>query len=207
MIIMINFVNYVCYNDDGDYMKINIGISARHVHLNKDDFKILFGENASLTNIKDLTQKGEFAALECVSIEANDKKIDDVRIIGPIRSYTQVEISKTDSYMLKLNPPVRNSGDIKDSENITIIGPKGKITKEEGCIIANRHIHMNEEDARLFDVKDGDEVSVYLDTEKSAILKNVYIKMAPTYQLELHIDLDDANANLVTQETKAEIIK
>ena len=123
-------------------MKIKIGVSARHVHLSLDDFKILFGSNHKLTKINDLNQPGEFAAAEMVTIKTEKGQIENVRIIGPIRPYTQVEISKTDAYVLGLNPPVRNSGDLIGSEPITIMTDKGVINKPYGCIIATRHIHI-----------------------------------------------------------------
>lgn len=187
-------------------MKVNIGISARHVHLNKEDLEILFGSNYQLEKYKDLTQIGEFAAIEQVTIQTIKNKIDNVRVLGPIRNYTQAEITKTDSYTLGIEPPVRNSGDLSNAASIQIIGPKGSIQKE-CCIIANRHIHMNEQDLITYGLKPNQIVKVKVDTIKGGIMDNVYIKCDKNFKLEMHIDLDDANSHLLTNQNSGYIIK
>lgn len=120
-------------------MKITVGISLRHVHLTKEDYSLLFDE--PLTEKNPINQPGQFAAKQTVTLQNDERKLDNVRIIGPERNYTQIEISKTDAYYLKLNPPVKSSGDLEEAEEITIIGPKGKITRK-ACIISDRHIHI-----------------------------------------------------------------
>lgn len=178
-------------------MNIKIGISARHVHLTKEHLEILFGNNYNLGEFKDLSQPGQYAANEQVTIKTLKNKIENVRILGPVRNYSQVEISKTDAFFLGLNPPVRESGDIKNSEAITLIGPNGTVELVEGCIIASRHIHMHPDDVEVFNINPDNTVSVLIGNEKQSILKGVSVKVSKNYRLELHLDTDDANANLL----------
>ena len=125
-------------------MKVSVGVSNRHVHLKQSDLEKLFGKDYELENIGNLNQPGQFKSSSLVTIKTKKNEINNVRVLGPIRDYTQIEISKTDSYKLGLNPPVRNSGDLSDSEKIVIVGPKGEI-ETDGCIIATRHIHILKE--------------------------------------------------------------
>lgn len=180
---------------------IPVAISARHVHLDKETLEKLFGKDYQLTKRNALSMKNEFAAKETVTIVGRSlKAIENVRILGPLRSKTQVEISRTDAYFLNLNPPVRESGKIENSEQITLVGPKGAVTLKEGCIIANRHIHFGLEDAKRFKVNNNDRVDLLVETPgKTTILKNVQVRVKETYTLELHLDTDDGNAlGLVT---------
>ena len=170
-------------------IKIPVGVSNRHVHLTKEDLDVLFGKNYELTKKRDLSQKGQYACEEVVSLKNKENIIEHVRVLGPIRKYTQVEVSKTDANYLEINPPVRNSGDLDNSEIITIIGPKGQITKQNSCIIATRHIHINSSDYP--DLKDNDIVNIKV--RDNVIMENVYIKKDPSFVLELHVDKDDAN--------------
>ena len=140
--------------NDGE---IPVGISNRHIHLTREHVDILFGKGYELTKIKDLSQPGQFACKEQLTIVGPSMRaIEGVRVLGPERKKSQVEISRTDSFVLKVKPPVRESGDLAGSSPITIIGPKGVVTLSEGCIIANRHIHMSEEEGRAFGVRDGE---------------------------------------------------
>lgn len=186
-------------------MKVNIGVSNRHVHLSSDDYKVLFGD-IEIQKLKDLVQTGEFATNLVVEIETEKTKIGKVRFLGPIRSYTQVEVSKTDCYALGINAPVRTSGDLDGAAEITIVGPCGKITKN-CAIIANRHLHLNHEDRIKLNLENVEKVSVKVGNEKSAILNDVYIKETPSGVLELHLDTDDANGNLLKTGDVAEIIR
>ena len=127
-------------------MDVTIGVSNHHVHLCKHDLEILFGNDYELSIKKELVQPGEFASNSLVSIKTEKATIENLRILGPIRNYTQVEISRTDAYKLGINPPARDSGDLEGSAGITIIGPNGSIDLEKGCIIATRHIHLTPED-------------------------------------------------------------
>lgn len=187
-------------------MEINIGISNRHVHLTKEHVATLFGEGYELTKKNDLSQTGQYACNEVVTIKTEKNEISRVRVLGPVRSYTQVEISKTDSFVLGLNPPVTESGDIKDSEKITIVGPQGEISLDEGCIIATRHIHASPEDVKSLGLEGIEYVDVQIPGLKGGILHHVSIKVDPSYTLELHLDTDDGNAHLITKTTKATIL-
>ena len=188
-------------------MKVVLGVSNRHVHLCERDLKILFGDNYELEVKKELVQPGEFASNSLVTIKTDKSEISNVRVLGPIRTYTQVEVSKTDAFKLGINPPVRDSGDLVGSEGVTIIGPNGSIDLEEGCIIATRHIHMTPSDVHDLGLDGVSIVSVRLNGEKGGILDNVHLKISENYKLEFHIDTDDANAHLVSSGDIAEIVK
>ncbi|MDD3187199.1 MAG: phosphate propanoyltransferase [Bacilli bacterium] len=185
-------------------MKIPVGVSNRHVHLKRETLESLFGQGFELTKRNDLTQPGQFAANETVTIKTDKGSFDKVRILGPLRSYDQIEISKTDAYKLGLNPPVRNSGDLVNSERITIVGPLNSV-KVEGCIIPNRHIHISKSDAKLKGYENNQRLSVKIPGEKSGIIDNVYIKILDVAFFEMHLDTDDANAHLVKQGDEVDI--
>lgn len=176
-------------------MNINIGVSNRHVHLNSEDFKKLFNDK-KLEAVRNLTQPGEFASNLTVALKTSKGLIDKVRVLGPIRHYTQVEISKTDAYKLGLNPPIRESGDINESENITIIGDN-EIEIKSCCIISTRHIHATSEDIKKYNLDPSKKYRVRLFGEKGGIIENVSIKVNDNYNFEMHIDTDDANGHLV----------
>lgn len=187
-------------------MKVSIGVSNRHVHLTQEHLEFLFGKNYKLKELKKINQPHQFAATDTVVIKTEKSAIENVRILGPVRSYSQVEISKTDAYKLGINPPIRESGDIKDSQSITIVGPKGELMLNEGCIIPTRHIHINPKQVKLYELEGLDKVDVLIGNEKEAILKNVSIKISDPAYYEMHIDTDDANANLVKSGDIATII-
>ena len=172
---------------------IKVRISNRHAHLTKEVYDILFDEE--ITKRNDLSQIGEYATMETLTIRNGNKIISNVRVVGPCRSYNQIEISKKDARVLELNPPVRRSGDLSDSLNITLETDKGKI-EVKGLIIANRHVHMNESDANKLGVKDRDIVKVKIDGIKSGIIE-AEVKVTKNGVLELHVDTDDANAFLL----------
>ena len=178
-------------------MNVIIGVSNRHVHLKEEHLKELFGENFKLEKFRDLRQPGQYASNSFVTIKTDKDKIEKVRIIGPCREYTQVEISKTDSYKLGINPPIRNSGDLKESVGVTLIGPNGTLDLEDGCIIPTRHIHLSEEHIKAYGLQGREKVSVVLRGEKGGIINNVYLKITKDSVLELHLDTDDANAHLI----------
>lgn len=171
--------------------KITVGISNRHVHLTEETYNMLFKN--PLTKKKDLNQVGEFASNEMVTIKTDKGEIENVRIVGPLRKYNQVEISKSDAHSLGLNPPVRRSGDLKNSETITIESEQGEVTLTEACILAERHVHMNEELARNLNVSDGQQVKILVNGSKACILF-AKIKISENGFFELHLDTDDANA-------------
>ena len=178
-------------------MEINVGISNRHIHLKKEHKDILFGENYELKIKKELSQHGQYACEETLTIKTDNGEIKNVRVLGPLRNYTQVEISKTDAYTLKINPPVRESGDLKGSETVMLIGPNGTLEAKESAIIASRHIHINTNDLEKYNLTNNEKVKIKIFGEKGVILDNVKIKSDETYTLELHIDTDDANAFLL----------
>lgn len=187
-------------------MKVSIGVSNRHVHLKLEHLKILFGEDYELERSRDLTQPGQFASTALVTLKTGKGIIDNVRVLGPLRSYTQVEISRTHAYKLGLNPPVRNSGDLDLSESIIIIGPNGEVNIKEGCIIATRHIHILPEQVKKYKLEGKETVSVRLNGDKGGIIDNVYLKVAENSYFELHLDTDDANAHLIKNGDIAEIL-
>ena len=170
--------------------KIKVGVSNRHVHLTREDYELLFDEEL-VVDYK-LNQIGEFASKQRLTLVSGDRVIENVRVVGPLRNYTQVEISRNDSRHLKLNPPVRTSGDIVGSEIITLRTNKGEITRES-CVIADRHVHMGPEDAIKYGVKNKQKVEIRVDGDKSGIM-DAFIKVGDTGYYEFHIDTDDANA-------------
>ncbi|KAB7664925.1 phosphate propanoyltransferase [Bacillus sp. B1-b2] len=188
-------------------MQIPIGVSNRHIHLTKEHVYQLFGEGYELKVKKELSQPGEFAAEETVTIKTEKSEIAKVRILGPIRSLTQIEISKTDAFHLGIKPPIRPSGKIEGTPGITIIGPNGEITVEEGVIIAERHIHMTPTDAQTFGVEDGQYVSIKVEGERELVFHQVLIRIKDTYALDMHIDTDEANAGGLKTGDKGELLK
>ena len=188
-------------------MKVSIGISSRHIHVTREVLNILYGKDYELKKLKDINQIGQYAAEETVTIKGLNREIKNVRILGPIREYTQVEVACSDAYILGLKPPVRDAGDIKESSPITIIGPLGEVSLKEGCIIASRHIHMDPKVSEKMGFKDGDIVKVKVDGIKGGILDNVSIKVNDAYYYELHLDIDDGNAHLIKQGDIGTIIR
>lgn len=205
---IVNRVMAQCTPASTDNDTVPVGVSNRHIHLSKDDLETLFGKGYELTPIKDLSQPGQFACKEQLTIIGPSlRPIEGVRVLGPVRSASQVEISRTDSFTLKVKPPVRESGDIKGSAPITIIGPKGVVTLKEGCIIANRHIHMSEEEGAMFGLKDGDYVNVEANGERRTMFYDVQVRVNKAFRLEMHIDTDDANAAGIGNGAKVKIIR
>ncbi len=172
---------------------IKARISNRHVHLTEEVYNFLFDEE--MTKRNDLNQRGEFASNETLTIKNQDKSIPNVRVLGPFREYNQIEISKRDARLLGVNPPVRKSGDLNDSLEITLETPKNTI-KVKGLIIANRHVHMTEEDTIKYGVVDNQKVQIKVMGDKSGIM-DAFVKVSKNAYCELHIDTDDANAFLL----------
>ena len=168
-------------------MKIKVGVSNRHIHLCKEDADILFGKDFKFTKRNDLGQSGEYACNEIVIVSTDSYVFDHVRVMGPLRDYTQVEVSLDDAKLLKIDPPIRDSGDLDNSEAVWIEGPKGKIYKENCCIRATRHIHANKK--AMPDHNNRDIVKVKFNGK---IIDNVHIKMKDSYNLEMHVDRTDA---------------
>ena len=173
--------------------RIPIGISARHVHLTQEHVEELFGKGYQLTKKKEL-MGGQFASNELVTLVGTKlRAIENVRILGPCRKASQVEVSKTDCIKLGVKAPTRESGKIAGSAPIAIVGPKGVVYLEEGCIVAKRHIHMSTADAERFGVTNGQSVKVRFDNDRGGVMEDVIIRVDPTFTLEMHIDTDEAN--------------
>ncbi|MBZ4687156.1 MAG: propanediol utilization protein [Clostridiales bacterium] len=189
-----------------DYL-VPVGVSNRHIHLSQGHLEELFGKGYELTNIKDLSQKGEFAAKETVTIVGPKGAIEKVRVLGPIRSRSQVEISRTDSFKLGINAPVKQSGKIEGTPGCIVIGPKNIIKLEEGVILADHHIHMSPSDAKKFNVIDGERVSVHVKGSREVTFHNVLVRVKPSFVLEFHIDTDEANASLLSSGDFVKILK
>lgn len=186
-------------------MKVRVGVSQRHVHLTKEDVELLFGKNYTLTKKVDLYQPGQYSCEEQVIIKGPKGTIENVRVLGPERENTQVEISKTDTYKLGSKAPIRNSGDLSDASEITIIGPKGIITKK-ALIIATRHIHVNTKEALEYGFNNNQLLSIIIGGEKPGRLDNVYVRVDDSFKLQIHLDTDDANAFLINNDDVVEIV-
>lgn len=184
-------------------IKVPVGVSNRHLHLTKEVYDKLFTEELTVKNY--LNQPGEFASNQTVTIKTAKASIENVRILGPFRNYNQVEISKSDAYLLGLNPPVRTSGDLENCETITLVHNDKSITLENACIIANRHIHMNNEKALELGLTNNQEVNVKINGDKSGVI-TAYTKITDNGYFEMHIDRDDANAFLLNNNDEVEII-
>jgi len=184
-----------------------VAISARHIHVSEEDLQALFGPNAALTKDFDLSQPGQFAAKERVSIEGPKGILHNVRVLGPVRAATQVEISRTDAMKLGLTPPLRQSGDIESSAGIKLINQEQEIIIKQGVIIAQAHIHMTEEDALALDVQNNELVSVEVDSERPVTFRGVVVRVSNDFSLEMHIDTDEANAGFIEQQAQGRIIR
>ena len=173
---------------------IPVGVSGRHVHLSRAHLDALFGSGYELTKKKDLSQPGQFASEETVDIMTTKGAFTRVRILGPVRKDTQIELALTDSVKLGITPPIRDSGNIEGSPGVGLVGPNGTITLDKGAIVALRHIHMTPADAERFGVKDKDIVQVEYLGERGMIMGQVLIRVNDQYALEMHVDTDEGNA-------------
>lgn len=189
-------------------MNFIVETSARHVHLTQEHLEILFGKGYELTKKKDLSQPGQFACEERVTIVGSKKELKGVSILGPVRKATQVELSLTDARSIGVAAPVRESGDIAGSGACKIIGPAGEIEITEGVIAAKRHIHATTEDAKKLGVENGEIVSVKVDTDgRSLVFGDVVVRVSDSYALAMHIDTDESNAAGCGREQYGEIVK
>jgi putative phosphotransacetylase len=181
-------------------------VSNRHIHLSEHHCQSLFG-GKPLTCLHDLSQPGEFAARETVTLVGPKGVLEGVRVLGPLRQATQVELSRTDSFRLGVTPPVRESGNHEGSVGVAVVGPCGTVWLERGVILARRHIHMTPADAERFGVTDRQVVAVRLGGERSITLGAVLVRVSPHYRLELHVDTDEANAGLIKNGDLVELIR
>ena len=193
--------------DKSNGFQVPVGVSARHIHLTQEHVEALFGEGYQLTKKKDL-MGGQYACNETVTIVGLKlRAIENVRVLGPVRKASQIEISATDAMKLGIKAPIRESGDIAGSAPIAVVGPKGALYMKEGCIIAMRHIHMSPADAAAAGVHDGDIVSVKADNERGTVFNHVKIRVNDSFTLEMHIDTDEANAARIATGNTVTIIK
>ena len=186
---------------------VPIGVSARHVHLSPEDLERLFGKGHQLTPYRELLQKGEFAARETVTLVGpRMRSVEKVRILGPVRKKTQVEISLTDAIQLGIRPPVRPSGNHEGTPGILIVGPMGFVDLKQGVIRANRHIHISCNDAKILGLKDNDRVLVKVEADRPLIYYDVQVRVKESFVAQIHLDTDDANAAGVSDGDKVKII-
>ena len=192
--------------ESGGY-QVPVGVSARHIHLTLEHVEVLFGEGYKLTKKKEL-MGGQYACNETVTVVGLKlRAIENVRVLGPVRKASQLEISATDAMKLGVAAPIRESGNVAGSAPVAVVGPKGVIYLQEGCIIAMRHIHMSPADAAAAGVRDGDIVSVKADNERGTVFNQVKIRVNESFTLEMHIDTDEANASKIKTGDKVTIIK
>jgi putative phosphotransacetylase len=173
--------------------EVKVGVSNRHIHLDRTAMDVLFGKDSELHPMKDLGQPGQYAAEETVTLKGPRGELKRVRVLGPLRAQTQVEISVTDGFSVGVKAPIRESGQLEGTPGIEVIGPKGSVVLEEGVIVALRHIHMHTDDAKRFGVENGQIVKVKVGGDRGGILDNVVIRVSPKFALEMHIDVDEAN--------------
>ena len=185
---------------------IPVGVSGRHVHLSRAHLDALFGPGYELTKKKDLSQPGQFASEETVDIMTTKGAFTRVRILGPVRKDTQIELSLTDAVKLGINPPIRDSGNVAGSPGVVLVGPNGTITLDQGAIAALRHIHMTPADAERFGVKDKDIVQVECPGERGMIMGQVLVRVNDQYALEMHVDTDEGNAACLKTGDKVRIV-
>ena len=190
-----------------DELTIPVGVSNRHVHLSQEDLDTLFGKGYHLTNMKELSQPGQYACKEMVTVCGPKGAIEKVRILGPVRKQTQVEILAADCFKLSRNTTPKMSGELAGTPGITLVGPKGTVETKEGLIIAQRHIHMSPADALKFGVHDGETVKIETEGIRGGIFNNVAIRVTETSALECHLDTEEANAMGLSGSSKVTIVK
>lgn len=186
---------------------VPLGISNRHIHLSQSDLDVLFGPGYQMTNIKDLSQPGQYACKETVTIVGPKGAIEKVRVLGPVRKETQVEILAADGFKLGVKGEVRMSGKLDGTQGCTVVGPRGSVQLSKGVIVAQRHIHMLPEDAEAFGVSDGQIVDIKIEGVRGGILSNVAIRATSTSKLELHLDTEEANALGLNSKSVIKIVK
>lgn len=182
---------------------IPIELSNRHIHLSRKDINALFGKDYNLNVFRHLSQPGEFAAEEKITLVHNNKKIENVRVLGPERNETQVELLRTDTINLGIDAPVRESNNIEETPGITLKGPRGSVILNKGVILAKRHLHASEEEAKILGLENGQFVSIKL-PENETVLDNILVRVNPNYKLAVHIDADEGKE--INKKTFGELI-
>lgn len=197
---------HISKTDSGNPL-IPVGVSNRHIHLTSKTFHLLFGEASAFESMRPLYQEGEFASKHMVTVVGPKlRSIPNVRVLGPLRKYDQVEISLTDAIFLGINPPVANSGALEDAAPLTLVGPNSLIYCERCAIIAGRHIHLSNIEAAALGLKNGDYCKVRISGEKSIVFEKVLVRTNDNWRLQMHLDTDDANAANIRDESFAELI-
>ncbi len=186
---------------------VQIEVSARHVHLDKESVAILFGEGHTLTPKRELSQPGQYLEEERVDVVGPKGSFKNVAVLGPERKHIQVEVSFSDAFALGINPPIRQSGDTKGSASVKLVGPKGEITIDEGAIVALRHVHMTPEDAERLGLVDNQIVSVEALTDRKLIFEDTVIRVSPKFRTRMHVDVDEAGAAHIAGFALGKIIK
>lgn len=182
--------------------RVPIGTSNRHIHLSQDDLFVLFGENYALTLQKELSQPGQFAAKETVTLVGPKGCLEKVRVLGPVRKNTQAEISVTDCYKLGIKPVIRDSGQHDGTPGLQIVGPLGNVELESGVMVASRHIHLHSDDAKQWSLKDGDRVRIKVQSKRPMVFEDVLIRVSEHFRKEMHLDVDEANAALIEPQSQ-----
>lgn len=188
-------------------IKVPVEVSARHCHLAKEDLEKLFGVGHELKLLKQLSQASDFACEETIDIQFGSKKIEKVRVVGPLRAKTQVEVSLTDAVGSGIRPPVKLSGDLMNTSPVTLVGPNGSVELSEGLIVAKRHIHCATTQAAGLKLKSGDRVSVKIASERPLVFEDVILRIREDYNLCLHLDTDEGNAAGINKMGEGQIIK
>lgn len=186
---------------------VPVGVSGRHIHLSQHDLEALFGKGYELTKVKDLSQPGQFAAKECVTLAGPKGVIQKVRVLGPVRSQTQVEVLAGDTFKLGVPQEIRLSGHLEGTPGITVIGPKGTVVLPEGVMVAARHIHMSPSQAAERGFHDGQVVSLKICGERGGMLDNVIVRVTETGNLDCHIDTEEANAFHLKTGSKVQVVR
>jgi len=174
--------------------KVPIGLSNKHIHVSQADLEVLFGKGYQLTPMKDLSQPGQYAAEEKIDVVGPKGTLKGIRILGPVRPETQLEVSVGDGFCLGVQAPLRNSGDIVDTPGVKLIGPAGEVEISKGAIVAARHIHMSTEEGAAYGLKDKDVVCVKLDGPRGLTFDNVLVRVHPDFKLDMHLDVEEGNA-------------
>lgn len=186
--------------------KVPVGLSNRHLHVSKEHLEKLFGPGYELTEFKVLSQPGQYACEEKVDIVGPKGTLKGVRILGPVRKETQIEVLAADAYKLGLKVPVRDSGDLEGTPGVKIVGPKGEVDLDYGVIVAARHIHMHPDDAKAFGVEDFQRVKVRVEGMRGLVFDNVLIRVSPSYALDMHLDTEEGNAAGIQNGDMLEVI-
>lgn len=186
---------------------VQIEVSARHVHLDKESVEALFGVGHKLTPKRELSQPGQYLEEERVDVIGPKGSFKNVAVLGPERKHVQVEVSFSDAFALGINPPIRQSGDTKGSASVTLVGPAGEITIDEGAIVALRHVHMTPEDAEKLGLVDNQIVSVEALTDRKLVFKDTVIRVSPKFRTRMHVDVDEAGAAHIAGFALGKIIK